>query len=229
MNNLEYYVYQLIDPRDNKVFYVGKGKGSRVLAHEIDAEKNDNSDKLKRINDIKSSGQNVIKTIFSQHLTEEQAFDDEAKLINFYRNSFPGQLTNIQGGHHCKYIMSSEEIEDIMNKDYITSINDQILLIKSPNSYDYNDTYENNYLKFHGKWKINKYKLSKIKYIGIVVNDIIKFVYTDLKWTEVLSGPEIGRFIFDGNKVLDYPHLNKSIKGKINFGSGQPLRYINIK
>ena len=28
------YVYELIDPRDGKVFYVGKGRNSRAWAHE---------------------------------------------------------------------------------------------------------------------------------------------------------------------------------------------------
>ena len=30
---LKYYVYILIDPRDNKIFYVGKGYGNRVFFH----------------------------------------------------------------------------------------------------------------------------------------------------------------------------------------------------
>lgn len=30
---LKSYVYVLIDPRDNKIFYVGKGVGNRVFFH----------------------------------------------------------------------------------------------------------------------------------------------------------------------------------------------------
>ncbi len=30
---LKYYVYLLIDPRDDKIFYVGKGYGNRVFYH----------------------------------------------------------------------------------------------------------------------------------------------------------------------------------------------------
>ena len=33
VEKLNYYVYALIDPRTNKVFYIGKGKGNRIYAH----------------------------------------------------------------------------------------------------------------------------------------------------------------------------------------------------
>jgi hypothetical protein len=36
-----FYVYELIDPRDGKVFYVGKGKGERAWQHEIDVRRGD--------------------------------------------------------------------------------------------------------------------------------------------------------------------------------------------
>jgi hypothetical protein len=34
---LGYYVYCLVDPRDKKIFYVGKGVENRVFAHVNDA------------------------------------------------------------------------------------------------------------------------------------------------------------------------------------------------
>jgi hypothetical protein len=227
----EYYVYILIDPRNNEVFYIGKGCGSRVLSHEIDAEKNDNSNKLKRINDIKASGNNVIKTIFSQHLSEEQAFDDEAKLINFYKMNFPNQITNIQGGHHCKYIMPSEELEDINNTDFIDNIDDKMLLI-CVKSYNYNDTYENNFLNsLRGDWYVgnNPNKTKKYDYIGIVINNVIKFVYKNIKWTKSNRTYKMIRHYFEGDLVSDSRYINKSIKGKIKFGLGNPLKLINCK
>ena len=30
---LKYYVYMLLDPRDNKPFYIGKGKDNRIFNH----------------------------------------------------------------------------------------------------------------------------------------------------------------------------------------------------
>ena len=32
-HHLGYYVYLYVDPRSNKAFYIGKGKGRRILAH----------------------------------------------------------------------------------------------------------------------------------------------------------------------------------------------------
>ena len=33
INRLNYYVYCLVDPRDNRIFYIGKGHGNRVFQH----------------------------------------------------------------------------------------------------------------------------------------------------------------------------------------------------
>ena len=40
IEQLQYYVYRLIDPRTGNTFYVGKGKGNRLYAHINDALKN---------------------------------------------------------------------------------------------------------------------------------------------------------------------------------------------
>ena len=34
---LNYYVYALVDPRDHRIFYIGKGKGDRIFQHAGDS------------------------------------------------------------------------------------------------------------------------------------------------------------------------------------------------
>ena len=44
----EFYVYGLIDPRNNSIFYIGKGKDKRVFNHSNEKQEiNSNIDKLK--------------------------------------------------------------------------------------------------------------------------------------------------------------------------------------
>ena len=81
---MSYYVYELVDPRNAKVFYVGKGKNARVDAHEAEAKKGINSPKCDRIRDIWSEGMSVLKRRVASFADEQEAFDFEADLIEEY-------------------------------------------------------------------------------------------------------------------------------------------------
>lgn len=83
LNPKKYYVYQLIDPRNDEVFYVGKGCGNRINTHEQSAQRGDknNPRKTLRIMDIISAGFKVQKFYYSNNLCESDAFDLEKELI----------------------------------------------------------------------------------------------------------------------------------------------------
>ena len=51
IEQLGYYVYLYINPIDNLIFYVGKGKGNRALAHLNDTSE---TQKAKVIKDIRA-------------------------------------------------------------------------------------------------------------------------------------------------------------------------------
>lgn len=71
MPEAAYYLYHLIDPRDGRTFYVGKGKGNRVHHHEMEAAKGRVSRKCDTIREIVASGHAVAKRIVAR-------FEDEA-------------------------------------------------------------------------------------------------------------------------------------------------------
>ena len=78
-----YYVYSLKDPQQKpaKIFYVGKGTGSRATDHLI---KVDDTRKGKYIQEIQHSGYNPIISKIVDNLSEEQALQIELELISSF-------------------------------------------------------------------------------------------------------------------------------------------------
>ena len=90
----DYYVYALLDPRDNpaRPFYIGKGHGSRKSQHLNEAGE---SDKLLRIEAIRAAGQEPQVQEMVTGLTESQALLLEAQLIGAFGTlRTGGSLTN---------------------------------------------------------------------------------------------------------------------------------------
>lgn len=94
-----YYVYLLIDPRDDKVFYVGKGKGARYAAHVKEWFKGviNNPLKYERIGQIRDDGFAVSEVCFQSDLEEWQSLDLEKELIEGIGRSI---LTNFCSGKY---------------------------------------------------------------------------------------------------------------------------------
>ena len=91
-----FYVYQLIDPTNEGVFYVGKGKQRRAWQHAEDVRKgrsSGNKAKDARIQMILDAGQEPIVLKVGEFEDQRDAFDLEVELIA----STPG-LTNIRRG-----------------------------------------------------------------------------------------------------------------------------------
>lgn len=203
IEQLQYYVYRLIDPRTGQTFYVGKGKGNRLYAHINDALKNfddqsyeDNEEdelsaKIKQIREIKMAGLEVIHVIQRYGLTEKEAFEVESALIDCY----PG-LTNIQGGFYSdrgvnsaevlQRNLSREEFEDQNNLKYcIIKINDYWLSERG-------SVYET--VRKH--WKVNLNRVQKIPYVLASHNGVIEEVFEVECWYRSDEIPE--RCLFDG-------------------------------
>lgn len=145
IENLGYYIYALVDPRDQKIFYIGKGCGNRVFQHCIAAiHDNDETLKLDTIRVILKSGLQVGHYILRHKLTEEMALQMESLLIDIltypvFNRKF--LLANIKGGHHQwnEGIKTVEEIGLIYDCEEIDiNSNDKghMLLVSLNKSYD---------------------------------------------------------------------------------------------
>ena len=94
----KYYVYTLLDPRTNKVFYIGKGIHNRMYNHEFlvrSGKFDSNSAKCKLIKEIIDSGNKIIYNKPFANLSETDAYTKEKELITLYGLS---NLTNIMPG-----------------------------------------------------------------------------------------------------------------------------------
>jgi len=96
-----YYVYGLIDPRNNQVFYIGKGKDDRALSHftEHELARSGNNRKTAKIRKLKTLGYSPVIEFYAQNIEDENlAYDIESSLIKKYgRIGYEeyGTLTNI--------------------------------------------------------------------------------------------------------------------------------------
>ncbi|MDT2706787.1 LEM-3-like GIY-YIG domain-containing protein [Enterococcus dispar] len=196
-NDHIFYVYSLVDPRNNLPFYIGKGKGNRIFAHKqaalgskreqelFEPTESESILKLKTIRDILSAGVDVKEYILSYGLTQEEAFASENALINYAKLIQGLPLTNLVSGHGTS-AMSVEEIEDQFGYQPMAleeiATNELILAVKvrdafklskdESKEYPIDDTYRditNLKSRTLGNWIIGKDKIHRIKYV-IAVN-----------------------------------------------------------
>ena len=107
----EYYVYFLVDPRSNEIFYVGKGKGNRMYQHKPFVDNAVNSIKVKRLEDIVTAGEEVFRMVFKRFRSESKAFACESQLIKYLPN-----LTNIAKGQESPLKNHIAKIQDSIDR-----------------------------------------------------------------------------------------------------------------
>lgn len=234
IKQLQYYVYRLIDPRTGQTFYIGKGKGNRVFAHINDALKNykgesyeeteedEISAKISQIREIKRAGLEVIHIIQRYGLTEKEALEVEAALIDCY----PG-LTNIQGGYSSdrgvnnadvlQHNLSLETFEDIDGLKYC------IIKITERSLSERDSIYE----AVRKHWKVNLNRINNIQYVLASLNGVVIDVFEAKKWYYTPDIPE--RCMFDGRQAPDNIRklfVNKRLPSKyMKKGMASPVLY----
>jgi hypothetical protein len=95
----KWYVYELYDPRDDSVFYVGKGSGNRINAHESEAKNGVCSHKCNKIRSLWRQNLKVGKRKVAYFWNEADAYRHEAELITSYDN-----LTNVVLGPADEFV-----------------------------------------------------------------------------------------------------------------------------
>jgi hypothetical protein len=235
ISKLGYYVYGLINPLTNKIFYIGKGTGNRVFAHKEEVLENKSDfESLKKleIKEVIKNNLDISHIIIRHGLTEKEAYLVEATLID-YHNFNLNKLTNEVLGHDSNYygIKTSDELirqynapklERLLHNVIIININKQYALAKHSNQSIYNATKES--------WVISERRIGTLEYALSEYQGIIIAVFKINRWYPILdnNGKSKKRWGFEGEEapknVLDL-YLNKSIAHTKRPGAANPIRY----
>lgn len=244
IEKLDYYVYLLIDPENNQVFYVGKGVGNRIFAH-INAALTDAtpSDKLDKIRAIRANGLEVTHIVQRHGLIEKEAFEVEAALIDFIGLS---GLTNQVQGYNSDD-RGQMTVAEVISKYQapVAEIVEPVILITVNRLYRRGMSPEVLYEITRGRWVIGT-RRNKAKYAFAVYKGVIREVYEIERWvhapdedSEVLRSwiaeksydakvKQQNRWQFEGKVAEDLRHYVGASTENYQVGGAQnPIRYVN--
>lgn len=203
---LNNYVYRLIDPRNGKTFYVGRGKGNRVFAHVNEEEKwtgGEETEEMKKlflIRDIRLDGFEVMHLIHRHHMDEGTARAVESALIDAY----PGLVNLVRGDDSKEYgIMHTDQIIQKYGAK-VAVFHHKLLLVCVNNSSGDRPLYD----ATRFAWGVNAARVRTVEYVLAVRQGIIKEVYKPEKWHDatVSNFPRLAKedlpkkMGFDGEK-----------------------------
>jgi hypothetical protein len=231
---LKSYVYALIDPRDAKPFYIGKGNGNRVFDHVACALKEEvKNNKYEKIREIKSNGLSVKHVVIRHGMTDKTAFEVESSLIDFigYLDSF--SLTNKVLGHNsidCG-LMTANEIIRKYNAESLDELLDPVIIININKRYR-RAKEEGIYEATKESWVIGKHRHKTTKYALSEYRGLIVEVYKIKDWYPVDTVDKNGkpkiRWGFNGDVAesnIRERYLNKSVAHIKRRGAANPIRY----
>lgn len=112
----DFYVYVYYDPRNLKLFYVGKGKGKRKQSHLRDYSQ---SEKVEIIRAIEAENLEPVIKVIAKDLSEEEALLIESTLIWEHFDN----LSNRVKGNYSKHFRPGNTLhKDIQGFDYKNNI-----------------------------------------------------------------------------------------------------------
>ncbi len=242
---LKYYVYMLIDPTDNRPFYIGKGIENRVFSH-LDCALADSETlnaKYDKIREILKNGQKVNHVIVRHGLSELEAFKIEASLIDTF-NYCGILLSNKVSGHGSveKGLMTTEEINRLYNAEKLESIDSNCVLININKTYKRGNGTDPIYKATKETWLIDKSRLPQIKYVLSEYKGLIVEVFAVENWypkertknktidknTKLKEQITVTGYGFNGIVAPDdirKLYLNKSVAHSKQKGAAQVIRF----
>ena len=226
---LGYYVYALREPGGG-IFYVGKGKGNRVYQHAVQAKvvgrENPDALKLNTIKRIHRQGQAVGIEILRHGLTDREAFEVEAGVMDMLRLT-GHHLTNAAAGQRSRShgYLPLEELRARYAAPPIT-IDNRVMLVRINRAYRANMSAEELYTATREWWRVSPHH--KPDYAFSVYGGIVRAVYAidPNGWERQAAG---GRWRFSGKQDLEMEKKYgwRDVSAYLPAGAQNPIRFVN--
>jgi hypothetical protein len=232
---LAFYVYALIDPSTDQIFYIGKGKGNRVFDHvsgDLEQASGLMSEKQDQISRIKRSNKAVKHVIIRHGLKESEAFLLESVLIDF-SNRFGSVLSNEVSGHDSGFfgMKSTDELIRQYNAPPLESLKHAAVIININRRYaSAKGSGDSIYEATKQAWVISEARIKTLEYALAEFQGVIIGVYKIHRWYRVKTQNNIknNRWGFDGEEAAEEVqklYKNKSIAHVKKKGAANPIRY----
>jgi hypothetical protein len=175
---LGHYVYLLVDPRDGKVFYVGKGVSDRCLQHD---HPDDGAEKAARIAEIKSAGLETKVEIVRHGLaSREEAFLVESAVIDLLGVD---NLTNKVRGHGATDF-GRASLADLAARyaPEEADILHRVVFVKLADTYRKGMSADDLYESARGVWNLSVEKAQDYAYVLALWEGLVVEVYHVTRW-----------------------------------------------
>lgn len=230
---IKFYVYLYLDPRNNEVFYIGKGKANRCFSH---LKSNAESDKVERILELSQLGLEPKIELLKYGLTESEALLVEQTAIDLLDIR---TLTNLARGHGSKHESraSVEQVVSMLDAKAVT-IQEQVILINISRLFRYGMSAFELYEATRIAWKVGP-KRERAKYAFSVYKTVVREVYEIQAWLPGNSTLRCYRKTYEADderwefvgrladESIRKKYIGKSILQYQKPGSQNPIKYVN--
>jgi len=159
IETLKHYVYALVDPETNEIFYVGRGKGNRGLQH-LKITSDDESEKKKTIAGIRARGQEPRLDIIRYGLDSKSVIEVEAAIID---SLGLGNITNeIRGFDTSRGRANSKDLNTQLGGRplNVKDIKDNVILFFCHKSLALGNNHYDSTRQF---WPLSENRINKVK------------------------------------------------------------------
>ena len=216
-----YYVYILKDPRNDTIFYVGKGNGNRLFQHvQCALENATDSDKYNLIREIHKDGKEVEHFILRHGLEEKLSLEIESTIIDLLGIE---NLTNSVKGHDTweRGLKTVDEVFQHYDAKAVT-FDEPCIIININRLYTRGISAQKLYDSTRASWIVGT-KRDRAKFAIASYRGLVREVYEIEKWQ-----PNGDRWEFIGKIAEDEirdKYLNQSLENYIKKGGQNPIRY----